>query len=230
MTEKLASLPKIALVAIVGIGGFIIMCYLCFIVLAIIPSNKTPAQKAETTSSVSPSATTQEELVSTETPLPENATEPIATSDSHPTGLIVDASKLIGATRPKIELILGKSVNTETMSPGDIDDMPNGGEVRTYQVGIYSVEVDFDSKFNATGFQVTKGLAEENWSLDDWSTLLSRFGLSVSVAPDVSNDKNYIWHNVNGDGILIASETRGGQVWTVRIFLCKYSSTFSCTP
>ncbi len=157
-------------------------------------------------------------------------TATLSVIDSRPSDLIVDTSKLIGKTRSEVEVILGQPVKIESISPDGSDDMPNGGDARTYQVGNYAVEVDFDSQLGATGLQVMEGLAEENWLLADWPTLLTRVGLAINADPDVSNDKNYRWKNVEGYGILIANDKVGGQVWTVRVFLCQYSRLFACTP
>jgi hypothetical protein len=230
--KKSNSLRNIVFVAVAGVIG---TCICLFVVVATAPKTTTaPKATEQSLSGTSPTSTEAPSVAKTEPPAPTDipalANTPTPAVDSHPTELIMDVPKLIGATRSDVEAILGKPIRTESISPDGLDDIPNGGEMRTYQVGAYEVDVDFDSQLATTGLQVVKGLTEEDWSLTDWPMLLVRVGLDITVAPDVSNDKNFIWHNVDGYGILIGNDKVGGQVWTVRVFLCRYSSLFPCSP
>jgi hypothetical protein len=147
--------------------------------------------------------------------LPPDATA-YATFATSNTNVIIDVTTILGKPISQVEEITGKTV---LITPNDDhDDVLAGGEYRDYEIGKYYVFLSLDEDGIARGFQVMDGLSSENYSLNDWKTLLPRFGLNVTAPPDQEAPAALYWYNFDGYGIGLASNNISGKpVWTVQI-------------
>jgi hypothetical protein len=131
--------------------------------------------------------------------------------------LIIDASAIIDSTIAEVEKQLGQSENGEAIGIGELDEIPDGGQSRVYNVGRYGFYVNYDKKGVALGLQVFRGLIEDGYSLDDWSVIFSRVGVAVSTLPDVKAPAARRWNDYLGYGMWLTADKVGGQVWTVKV-------------
>ena len=146
----------------------------------------------------------------TPTPVPTETPTPVS-------NLILSVPMILGRSVSQVEAIAG--------SPFDIvpfdSDTPEleGGASRYYDIGKYSVFVDFDRNGVARGFQVWDGLDGDRYSLNEWRTLLPRFGLAVTTPPDRVAGAAMYWNDYQGYKITIAASSSSGRpVWTVQIW------------
>jgi hypothetical protein len=130
----------------------------------------------------------------------------------------VNVSSVIGSPISDVERTLGKSTETYEVLIGDAEELPDGGESRTYKSGRYEIWITVDKKGIAKGVQVVDGLLDDSYSLDQWPVLLNRLGISVSRAPDVTAPAARRWTNYLGYAIWVAAAKSGGTVWSVRIY------------
>jgi len=164
-------------------------------------------------------------LHETSTPVPSLTVTPHGTSTPTPTqtptenlSLIVDTSKVIGAPVSRVEQMLGRPLEVASFGIGEIAEVPDGGEMRTYQVGKYTLWVAFDKQGKARGVQIIEGLSEDGYSLEQWPIVLERMGVGYVGAPDVKAPAGVRWTNAYGYTIWIATNKIGGDIWTVRIY------------
>ena len=73
--------------------------------------------------------------------------------------LILDVPAIMGKSVAQIEGVLGKSIETLPIRVGNADELPDGGESRTYRLGQYAFYLFFDRNGMARGFQLTEGLS-----------------------------------------------------------------------
>ena len=134
MKEKILSLPKAARFAIMGASGFIFLCCLCLLVIAIIPSNKTSTQVTTAITSPTsengipeiPSNTAQPDLLLTDTPLALE-TQP-TTPASKPSSTPDPFSKLIvpaGELAKYLDTYSNYKEVFVTKLDGSLDERPN---------------------------------------------------------------------------------------------------------
>jgi len=62
------------------------------------------------------------------------------------TDVIVETAKIIDAPVQQVEKMLGNSIETFSWGIGEVEEIPDGGEARTYQVGKYKVWVNYDKE------------------------------------------------------------------------------------
>jgi hypothetical protein len=79
--------------------------------------------------------------------------------------IIIETSKIIDATVQQVEKILGSSTETIPLYIGDAEEVPDGGETRTYQVGKYTIYINYDKQGIAKGLQIIDGLLDDGYSL-----------------------------------------------------------------
>jgi hypothetical protein len=152
----------------------------------------------------------------TQTPTP---TKPTRSSTSTPAiESIVDTGSIMGFSVQEVEGKLGVPTKTVKFGVGDLPHVPGGGEFRTYVVGKYKIDVDYDRTGIVKGLQVVEGLAEDEYTLDQWPTILSRIGVDFAGSPDVEAPAAVRWTNASGYEIMIAAHGIGRYVWTVGIF------------
>jgi hypothetical protein len=117
-----------------------------------------------------------------------------------------------------VERLLGQSSENYTLGLGEVEEVPDGGESRTYHVGKYEIWVNYDKAAIARGLQVVDGLLSDGYSLDQWPIILSRINVDYVGFPDVEAPGARRWNNAFGYWIMIAAERIDGDVWTVRIY------------
>jgi hypothetical protein len=140
----------------VGCAGLFILCCVCSVPVAIL-SPSTPTPKIENTAVVEVVSTPTIEVVSSpivaetaiptdipqvvpsETPLPPTA---LPTVNSE---IIVETAKIIDAPVQQVESVLGSSTEIMSLGIGEVEEVPDGGETRTYQVGKYTIWVNYDT-------------------------------------------------------------------------------------
>jgi hypothetical protein len=132
--------------------------------------------------------------------------------------LIVETTKIIDASVQQVESMLGNAVETFMLGVGEVEEVPDGGETRTYQVGKYTIRVNYDQQSVAKGLQVIDGLPSEGYSLDQSGIILTRIGIDFVGEPDIETPLERQWTNTNGYAIIIAADKTDGHVWTVRIY------------
>jgi hypothetical protein len=136
MKEKFSLLPKAARFAVVGTSGFILLCCLCLLVIAIIPSDKTSTQVSTAIASPTseskipllPSITAQPELLPTDTPSTLETLTSIPTSAPKPTSTPNSFSKLIVPAGDLVRYLDTYSNYKEvfvTKIDGSLDARPN---------------------------------------------------------------------------------------------------------
>lgn len=177
------------------------------------------------TATPGPTATPTNVPEATNTPIPTNTLEPTntprPTQTPEPTevqGLIIDTSRVVGSPVLEVEELVGNPTEILAMGIGEVEEIPDGGESRTYQVGKYTVYVNYDKSGIAKGLQVVDGLLEDGYSLDEWPTILSRLRVGHPGFPDVEAAGARRWTNASGYSIMMASMRPDGEIWTVRIY------------
>lgn len=212
----------------VGCGGLLLLCCVCSVPITILnPSPVTENKSAEVieapesptelvplasppTDTTTPTKAPQATPTKTASP---STTTPTATSD-----VIIETAKIIDASIEQVEAILGSSTETFSLSIGEVEEVPDGGETRTYQVGKYTIWVNYDKKGIAKGLQVIDGLIDDGYSLDEWVLVLDRIGVDFVGLPDIEAPAARRWTDAYGYAIMIAAEKIDGNIWTVRIY------------
>jgi hypothetical protein len=167
-----------------------------------------------TGSPVTGSPSDQQELQQDD-PASQSATPP-QTSSASVLEIIIDVSQVLNKSVSEVEAILGSTVLITAND--DNDDPFAGGEYRDYEIGKYSTFVAFDRNGVSKLFQIMDGLTVENYSLEDWESLLPRFGMNVQSSPDKSAPAALYWYDFQGFGIaVIAENISGAPVWTVQV-------------
>jgi hypothetical protein len=213
----------------VGCAGLFILCCVCSVPVAILsPSSPTP--KIENTAIVEVVSTPTIEIVSTstiaETAMPTDTPQVVpAETPLPPTALptvnseiIIETAKIIDAPVQQVEAMLGSSTETMSLGIGEVEEVPDGGETRTYQVGKYKILVNYDKQGVAKGLQIIDGLLDDGYSLDQWSIILKRIGVGFVGLPDIEAPAARRWTNAYGYAIMIVANKIDGNVWTVRIY------------
>jgi hypothetical protein len=170
---------------------------------------------------VVPTDTTVATIAPTETYVPTiappNTPQPTETTTVN-SEIIVETAKIIDAPVQQVETMLGSSIETLSLGIGAAEEIPGGGESRTYQVDKYTIWVTYDTRGIAKGLQIVDGLLDDGYSLDQWGIILTRIGVDFVRLPDIEAPAARRWTNANGYAIMIAAEKIDGNVWTVRIY------------
>lgn len=132
--------------------------------------------------------------------------------------VIVNTSAIIDAPTNDVEKLLGNPTEIVAMGIGDAEEIPDGGESRTYQVGKYTLYVNYNKQGIAKGLQVVDGLKDDGYTLDQWPLVLTRIGVGYVGQPDIVAPAARNWTNASGYAIMIVADSIGGTVWSVRIY------------
>ncbi len=205
----------------IGCVGLFMLCCVCSIPVAIL-SPSTPTPEIENTAVVEVVATP----TITETVIPANTSQVVPTETLLPPAalptvnleIIVETAKIIDAPVQQVEAMLGSSTETMSLGIGEVEEVPDGGEMRTYQVSKYTIWVNYDKQGVAKGLQVMDGLLDDGYSLDQWSIILTRIGVDFVGLPDIEAPAARRWTNAYGYAITIAADKIDGNVWSVRIY------------
>jgi hypothetical protein len=157
-------------------------------------------------------------LEPTSTPNPTKTILPKTNTPEISSNVIIETAKIIDSPVEKVESILGSSTETLSLGIGDVEEVPDGGESRTYVLGKYTIWVNYDKQMIAKGLQVVEGLENDGYTLDQWPIILERIGVGYVGAPDIVAPAARRWTNAQGYAIMIAANKSGGVVWTVRIY------------
>jgi len=111
------------------------------------------------------------------------STPPVETTSS--TALIVDSVRIFDASVAEVEQYLGAPSESFPLGIGEVEEVPDGGESRTYHLGKYEIWVNYDTEGLARGLQVVDGLASDRYKLDDWSTILEGIAVGYAGLPNV---------------------------------------------
>ena len=162
-----------------------------------------------------PTATRQEPKGATPSP---RAPIPTDTGTARSEELIVDTARIIDYRIAEIEALLGQPTEIYPLGIGEAEEVPDGGQTRTYMAGQYTIWVNYDKAGTAKGLQVIDGLLSDAYSLDDWPLILARMNVAYVGFPDVEAPGARRWNNAFGYWIMIAAASTDGDVWTVRIY------------
>lgn len=143
-----------------------------------------------------------------------------ATPTPQPVSMVVDVPAVLGKPVAEIEKLYGKGFDTLPLQVGD-PIVPDGGESRTYRQGKYTFYIFYNKAGIARGMQVVRGLEEDNISLGNWNTLLSRVGLSVYQSPDRQTSDALYWDNFNGYHLAVLAARPNGPAWSVQVALIR---------
>jgi hypothetical protein len=132
--------------------------------------------------------------------------------------LIVDVSRVIDFPVYTLETVFGEPTEVSWRKIGSAEDIPDGGETREYKFGKYTLDVNYDKSGVAKGVHFYEGLAEYNYNLDDWNSILDRFGVTMVRLPDLQGITTRIWSSYVGYFIKVATRKVGGHVEAVRIY------------
>jgi hypothetical protein len=144
--------------------------------------------------------------------------QPRSPLSTEPDFAIIDAAAVIGSNFRQLEKYLGDPTEVVPLGIGAAEEVPDGGESRTYKIEKYSICVTYDKAGVARGLQVIDGLLENGYSLEHWPVILSRLGMTVVSSPDVVAPAARRWKNYVGYGIMIVANRLNGDVWTARVF------------
>ena len=169
----------------------------------------------QATATEEPEATSIPTVTATLEPTPTE--KPSQTSEPSPTiEPLVDVFSTLGKSADEVDSIIGTTVLITPIE--DAGDDFAGGEFRDYELGSIVVFVTYDSSGISRVFQVLYGLSDENYSLGDWNLILPKFGVNPMSPPDRKFPAAIYWDNYDGyDIVLIASNTSGKPVWSVKI-------------
>lgn len=132
--------------------------------------------------------------------------------------MIVFTPDIIDSPVEEVERILGAPIEIYELGVGEAEEVPDGGQERCYQVGRYTIYVVFDRDGIAHGLQVTDGLLDAGYGLDEWPEIFARIGVNLVEFPDIVAPAARRWTNAYGYYIMVAAESVYGTVWTVRIY------------
>jgi hypothetical protein len=132
--------------------------------------------------------------------------------------VILDVAAVIGVHVSHLERFFGEPLEVEPLGIGAAEEVPDGGESRTYRTAKYSIYVTYDKQGIAKGLQIIDGLLEQGYSLEHWPLILSKLGMTVLGSPEVNAPAARKWKNYVGYGIMIAANRPYGTVWTTRVF------------
>lgn len=135
--------------------------------------------------------------------------------------VIVQVGWVIGRSVEQVEGRLGFTYSLAPVAVGAAEELPAGGEGRTYRDGGYEILINFDQAGIAQGVQVTSGLAADKYTLEHWPVILQRMGMMVSQKPDQVLPVARKWRNFQGYGIQIFADGPKGKVWSVRVFKAR---------
>lgn len=206
----------------IGCVGFILLCCICAIpVLILSPSSPTTKiEKTDVAVEAVATPTTSEAVALSETPysVSTNTPLPLVAQPTVNSEIIIETAKIIDATTQQVEEMLGSSTETLPIDISQVEEVPDGGETRTYVIGKYTIWINYNKQGIAKGLQIIDGLLEDGYSLDQWSIILSRIGVGFVGFPDIEAPAARRWTNANGYAIMIAANKIDGNVWTVRIY------------
>jgi formylglycine-generating enzyme required for sulfatase activity len=134
--------------------------------------------------------------------------------------IIVNVPLLLGSSVSEVQAQFGAPIEITPADVGSLASIPGGGETRTYRTGVYGFYVDFDRAGAARGFQIIEGLQEQGYKLEQWGSILMRFGFSPSL-PDVEAPIALHWNDFEGYHISVfanAEQGVAGSVWSVSIY------------
>lgn len=132
--------------------------------------------------------------------------------------LIIDVSRLIDFPVYTLETVFGEPTDISWRRIGSAEDVPDGGETREYKFGEYTLDINYDKSGIAKGVRFHEGLENHNYKLDDWNSILDRFGVIMVRFPDLQGITTRIWSNYFGYFIKVATRKVGGPVEAVRIY------------
>jgi len=178
----------------------------------------TPTNTITPTNTLTPTETLTPTPFFTSTPSATSSPLPPTVPSSTNSEIIVETAKIINASVLQIENMLGSSTETSSLGIGEAEEVPDGGESRTYQVGKYTIWVTYDKKGIGKGLQIVDGLFDDGYSLDQWPIILTRIGVDFVGLPDIEALAARRWTNAHGYAITIAAKGIDGYVWTVRIY------------
>ena len=214
----------------IGCAGVLLLLCVCAVPISLLsPSKETESNREITatfipvsteTPTISPSTKVTEASEATSVPtIPPSVTpKPVPTATPTEVSMIVNANKVIGSSASRVAQMLGKPTDTQAFGAGEIAEVPNGGEMRTYQVGKYTIWVAFDKRGIAKGLQVVEGLKEDGYSLNQWPMVLKRMGLGYVGRPDITAPAAVRWTNAGGYTIMIVANKIGGVIWTIKVY------------
>jgi hypothetical protein len=132
--------------------------------------------------------------------------------------ILIDAAAVIGSNFLQLEKFLGAPNEIVPLGIGAAEEVPDGGESRTYKAGKLLLSVTYDKIGIAKGLQIIDGLLENGYSLEHWPLILSRLGMTVVGSPDIVAPAARRWQNYVGYGIMVVANRPYGDVWTVRVY------------
>ncbi len=139
-------------------------------------------------------------------------------SDAEAEYFIIDTASLVDYHVFQLERNLGVPLYITPVRIGTMEEIPDGGETRTYQVNKYEINVNFDKLGIAKGVQVISGLIENAYSLEHWPLVLSKMGIMVTQQPDMVAPAARKWKKHLDYGIVVFADKPWGHIGSVRIY------------
>lgn len=131
--------------------------------------------------------------------------------------LITDASAIIDSPVKDIEQIFGTACTLTSRGIGSAEDIPDGGETRTYEVHKYIFGINFDKMGIAKGIHILEGLSDLGYTLDQWAIVLSKLGIAVTKAPDLATATIRKWNNYLGYVITVTAKESDANIHSVQV-------------
>ncbi len=111
---------------------------------------------------------------------------------------ILNVPELFGRNSSEFGDLFGASTEILPFNPGEIPEIPEGGQSRTYQFEGYTFTFFFDMNHLAKGFMLTEGLTEINLPIEKTEEAFMLLGVDVNVPADVDAPAGRHWDNFQG--------------------------------
>lgn len=132
---------------------------------------------------------------------------------------IIDVASIIDFSIQDIEQYVGEALISPKRGIGTSEELPEGGESRTYNHDQYMIDINYDKTGKAKGILIREGLLEQAFTLEHWPLVLSKLGMTVLEQPEVVAPAARLWKNYKGYGIQVRSAgNRSSNIESVRVF------------
>lgn len=132
---------------------------------------------------------------------------------------IIDVASIFDFSIEDIERYMGEAIISPRRGIGTSEELPDGGETRTYNHGPYMIDINYDKTGKAKGILIREGLLEQAFTLEHWPLVLSKLGMTILGQPEVVAPAAHLWKNYRGYGIQVRSAgNRSSNIESVRVF------------
>lgn len=144
---------------------------------------------------------------------------PLPTATFTPPPIIIDFSAILNSSVEDVEKYLGKPSEIIPIKAGEYpQELPDGGDGRTYYLDDFTVYVFYDKQKVAKNVFMF-GLEKYGYKMDAWPTLMPRLGFPIDSPPDRVAQAGRHWENYNGYGISLQANSLDGPIDFAKIFI-----------